>query len=103
MAEMGRQELIGEGENQLIPHYKQGEEELEYVSHRRKNSDKAHQKRVEQRAGNKPKPVQTQVTQTGRKVQGNQPKKGTMLTQHTGLPPRISSSIKSTSNKKSKK
>lgn len=46
---MGRQELIGDGENQLIPHYKKGEEALEYVSHRRKNSDKAHQKRVEAR------------------------------------------------------
>ncbi len=35
--EMGRQELIGDGENQLIPHYKAGEEQLVYEAHRRKN------------------------------------------------------------------
>jgi uncharacterized radical SAM protein YgiQ len=89
IADMGRQELIGEGENQLIPHYKKGEEALEYVSHRRKNSDKAHQKRVEA------------------KEQGKQssPKKGTILTQHTGVPPRSQADRggNAKSNKKTKK
>lgn len=31
---MGRQELIGDGANQLIPHYKAGEEKLVYMAHR---------------------------------------------------------------------
>ncbi|MFZ1389787.1 MAG: YgiQ family radical SAM protein [Thiolinea sp.] len=83
IAEMGRQELIGDGENQLIPHYKAGEENLVYEAHRRKNSDKAHQKRTEQKVGGK-----AQISQSAKKVQGNQPKEGAMLTQHTGLPPR---------------
>lgn len=86
IAEMGRQELIGDGENQLIPHYKAGEENLVYEAHRRKNSDKAHQKRTEQKAGGRA--VQAQTAQSDKKVQGNQPRKGTVLTQHTGLPPR---------------
>ena len=46
MAEMGRQELIGDGDNQLIPHYKAGEEQLVYEAHRRKNKGGEHQKRV---------------------------------------------------------
>ena len=92
IADMGRQELIGDGENQLIPHYKKGEEDLVYEAHRRKNSDKAHQKRTEQKTGNQPKVAQAQTAQTVKKVQGNQPKKGTILTQHTGLPPRSSGS-----------
>ena len=88
IAEMGRQELIGDGENQLIPHYKAGEENLVYEAHRRKNSDKAHQKRTEHKVGGKAKPVQAQTSQNVKKVQGGQPKKGALLTQHTGLPPR---------------
>ena len=88
IAEMGRQELIGDGENQLIPHYKAGEENLVYEAHRRKNSDKAHQKRTEQKVGNKPKVAQAQTVNAAKKAQGNQPKKGAILTQHTGLPPR---------------
>ena len=92
IAKMGRQELIGDGENQLIPHYKKGEEELEYVSHRRKNSDKAHQKRVEQKKGSKGN-VAVNTQQAKPKQGGNNnvkqsPKKGTVLTQHTGLPPK---------------
>jgi hypothetical protein len=68
MAEMGRQELIGDGENQLIPHYKAGEEQLVYEAHRRKNKGGEHQKRVGKTAG--------------------KPQGGKMLTQHTGLPPK---------------
>jgi len=90
IADMGHQELIGDGENQLIPHYKAGEENLVYEAHRRKNSDKAHQKRTEQRVGGKAKPpAQAQTVQGAKKVQGGQPKKGAILTQHTGLPPRL--------------
>lgn len=100
IADMGRQELIGEGENQLIPHYKKGEEALEYVSHRRKNSDRAHQKRVEAREqGRQPSPTDSRSSkpaktgqkvsaQTSNSVKGKTPQKGTILTQHTGLPPR---------------
>lgn len=100
IADMGRQELIGEGENQLIPHYKKGEEALEYVSHRRKNSDRAHQKRVEAREqGRQPSPTDSRSSkpaktgqkvsaQTSNSVKGKMLQKGTILTQHTGLPPR---------------
>jgi uncharacterized radical SAM protein YgiQ len=57
---MGRAELIGSGEKQLIPAYEANEGEQTYHSHRRKNTTQAHQKR------------------RGKKV----------LTQHTGLPPK---------------
>jgi hypothetical protein len=69
MAEMGRQELIGDGENQLIPHYKAGEEQLVYEAHRRKNKGGEHQKRVG-------------------KSNAGKPQGGKVLTQHTGLPPK---------------
>lgn len=112
IADMGRQELIGDGENQLIPHYKKGEEALEYVSYRRKNSDKAHQKRVEAREQAKqPAPAasnnssksakagqkistQTSSSAKGNSAKGKTPQKGTILTQHTGLPPRPTKSFR---------
>ena len=98
IAAMGRQELIGDGENQLIPHYKKGEEDLVYEAHRRKNSSVAHQKRTEPKArpnakppANQPK-AQEQKPKQGQSGKGKAstqaPKKGTILTQHTGLPPR---------------
>ena len=68
IAAMGRQELIGDGDNQLIPHYKAGEENLVYEAHRRKNKGGEHQKRV-----GKP---------------NAKPQGGKVLTQHTGLPPK---------------
>ncbi|QTR50755.1 YgiQ family radical SAM protein [Candidatus Thiothrix anitrata] len=74
IAEMGRQELIGDGENQLIPHYKAGEEQLVYEAHRRKNKGGEHQKRVGKAASIPP----------ANKQQGGKE----MLTQHTGLPPK---------------
>jgi hypothetical protein len=77
MAEMGRQELIGDGENQLIPHYKAGEEQLVYEAHRRKNKGGEHQKRVG-------KPAQVAAS----KPNAGKPQGGKMLTQHTGLPPK---------------
>ncbi|UOG92904.1 MAG: YgiQ family radical SAM protein [Candidatus Thiothrix sulfatifontis] len=104
MAEMGRQELIGDGENQLIPHYKAGEEQLVYEAHRRKNKGGEHQKRVgkpAQAAVGKPnygKPVQSAAAgkpNTGKPAQAaankpnaGKPQSGKMLTQHTGLPPK---------------
>jgi len=57
---MGRADLIGDGEQHLIPAYSPGESSRNYQAPRRKNSAKAHQRR----------------------------KKGRLLTQHTGLPPR---------------
>ncbi len=60
LSRMGRAELIGDGRNQLIPS-QQPDEARDYQAPRRKNSERAHQRRTK-----------------GRK----------MLTQHTGLPPR---------------
>jgi hypothetical protein len=104
MAEMGRQELIGDGENQLIPHYKAGEEQLVYEAHRRKNKGGEHQKRVGKpvaATAGKPnygKPVQSAAAgkpNTGKSAQtttskpnSGKPQGGKMLTQHTGLPPK---------------
>jgi tRNA A37 methylthiotransferase MiaB len=77
MADMGRQELIGDGSNQLIPHYQKGEEDLVYEAHRRKNKGGEHQKRMGKTATSaSTKPASKQ--QAGKKV----------LTQHTGLPPK---------------
>ena len=56
---MGRADLIGSGEKQLIPAYDPMEKTQKYTAHRRKNTVQAHQKR------------------RGKKI----------LTQHTGLPP----------------
>ncbi len=64
LKEMGRDELIGEGEHQLIPK-NQPTTKNGYKSPRRKNSASPHQKR-------------TNAKNKGKK----------MLTQHTGLPPR---------------
>ena len=95
IAAMGRQELIGDGENQLIPHYKKGEEDLVYEAHRRKNKGGEHQKRVEQKKGSKGSNAPVNAQQVKPKQGGNNnakqsPKKGTVLTRHTGLPPRRS-------------
>ena len=56
---MGRTDLIGDGEHQLIPAYSPDEERKDYRAPRRKNSAGAHKRR-----------------------------KKKVLTQHTGLPPR---------------
>lgn len=74
IADMGRQELIGDGPNQLIPHYQKGEEDFVYEAHRRKNKGGEHQKRTGKSASNQASSKQ----QAGKKV----------LTQHTGLPPK---------------
>ena len=69
LTEMGRADLIGSGEHQLIP-ADQGD--ASYVSPRRKNSQKSN------RAGNR----------GASGAQAKQPQQGRVLTQHTGLPPR---------------
>ena len=58
--DMGRGDLIGDAEHQLIPAFDPAEKAANYKAPRRKNSAQAHKRR----------------------------KKGKMLTQHTGLPPR---------------
>ncbi len=60
---MGKAELIGDGQHQLIPLHQPDESAASYSSPRRKNSGKAHQNRKQRRGGK-------------------------VLTQHTGLPPR---------------
>lgn len=65
LKQMGRADLIGDGDKQLIPTYREGEAESNYSAPRRKNSAKAQQKR-----------------------QGKTKRKSRLLTQHTGLPPR---------------
>jgi hypothetical protein len=75
---MGRSDLIGNGKHHLIPNW-QPLSEGGYKSARRKNSTGAGAKSsvslstTSKRAGIVPKA---------------QPKKGQLLTQHTGLPPR---------------
>jgi radical SAM superfamily enzyme YgiQ (UPF0313 family) len=66
---MGRADLIGSGKHQLIPAY-QPATAGGYVSPRRKNSTPP---------AKAPQPVKTATTA---------PRRGTLLTQHTGLPPR---------------
>jgi len=62
---MGRADLIGNGKHHLIPTF-QPATDGGYESARRKNS-----------------------TQAGQKVAPNKPRSGQLLTQHTGLPPRV--------------
>jgi hypothetical protein len=83
IAAMGRQELIGDGDNQLIPHYKAGEENLVYEAHRRKNKGGEHQKRTGKAVQPTSKTATNHPTKAAAKPQG-----GKILTQHTGLPPK---------------
>jgi len=74
---MGRADLIGNGKQHLIPSY-QPITDGTYQSARRKNSTPAAVAAPRAAAG----------TASGRKPAGAAPRKGQMLTQHTGLPPR---------------
>jgi uncharacterized radical SAM protein YgiQ len=74
LRDMGREELIGSGKNQLIPAYDPEEKNKQYVAHRRKNTNSAHKKR------------------TGKKA----------LTQHTGLPPKPKNAKPSKGKKQAK-
>ena len=66
---MGRSDLIGNGKQHLIPTFQPLATDGSYTSARRKNSTVA-------------------------PVKGAQPVKGRMLTQHTGLPPRLTGAAK---------
>jgi hypothetical protein len=72
---MGRADLIGNGKMHLIPTF-QPQTDGNYVSARRKNSTLIPKAGVA-KAG---------VAKTSMR---NEPTKGRMLTQHTGLPPRV--------------
>lgn len=70
---MGRADLIGNGKQHLIPTYQPKGTEGEYQSARKKNSTVA---------------GDSQKRATGNRPSNTQPRKGQILTQHTGLPPR---------------
>ena len=85
LKEMGRQDLIGNSKQHLIPTYQPaGTTEGQYQSARKKNStvDGDSQKRNgdhrNQQAKNQSRPSNTK----------KRPERGQILTQHTGLPPR---------------
>ncbi len=78
---MGRADLIGNGKHHLIPTF-QPLTDGGYQSARRKNSTPVGQKAEAAKAlASKP-------------MKSGQPQKGRMLTQHTGLPPRVTGSAK---------
>jgi hypothetical protein len=84
LKEMGRQDLIGNSKQHLIPTYQPQGTEGQYQSARKKNStvDGDSQKRNgesrNQQAENQSRPSNTK----------KRPERGQILTQHTGLPPR---------------
>ncbi|MDG9799598.1 YgiQ family radical SAM protein, partial [Acinetobacter johnsonii] len=84
LKEMGRQDLIGNSKQHLIPTYQPQGTEGQYQSARKKNStvDGDSQKRNgdsrNQQAKNQSRPSNTK----------KRPERGQILTQHTGLPPR---------------
>ncbi|MFN4031686.1 MAG: YgiQ family radical SAM protein [Acidovorax temperans] len=77
---MGRADLIGNGKHHLIPTF-QPLTDGSYQSARRKNSTPV---------GQKAAPAKPQ----GQAAKPGQPQKGRLLTQHTGLPPRVTGSGK---------
>jgi radical SAM superfamily enzyme YgiQ (UPF0313 family) len=66
LQKMGRADLIGEGDNKLVPAWQPDEAGKNYRAPRRKNSAQAHHQRKDK----------------------NKARRGKSLTQHTGLPPR---------------
>lgn len=82
---MGRADLIGNGKHHLIPTF-QPMTDGSYQSARRKNSTPV---------GQKPAPAAV----AAKPGKGNQPVKGRILTQHTGLPPRVTGSGKPSARK----
>ncbi|MEP6826016.1 MAG: DUF3362 domain-containing protein, partial [Ramlibacter sp.] len=70
---MGRADLIGNGKHHLIPSY-QPITDGSYVSARRKNSTGT---------------ATATAPKSAAPVKNSAPVKGRMLTQHTGLPPRV--------------
>ena len=87
LKEMGRQDLIGNSKQHLIPTYQPaGSAEGNYQSARKKNStvDGDSQKRNGEQ-GNRAQASQDQGRPSNTK---KRPERGQILTQHTGLPPR---------------
>jgi len=87
LKEMGRQDLIGNSKQHLIPTYQPvGSADGQYQSARKKNSTVAgdSQKRTGEQ-GNRSKAAQAQSRPSNTK---KRPERGQILTQHTGLPPR---------------
>ncbi|MBY0409990.1 MAG: YgiQ family radical SAM protein, partial [Burkholderiaceae bacterium] len=85
---MGRADLIGNGKHHLIPTF-QPLNDGGYQSARRKNSTPAGQKGEASTV----QPKGTTKAQT-KPFKSVQPQKGQILTQHTGLPPRVTGSSK---------
>ena len=75
LKKMGRGELIGNGKQHLIPTW-QPVTDGSYQSARRANSSSAS------------KPATTPELQKKKQRVGSAPRRGAVLTQHTGLPPR---------------
>ena len=76
---MGRADLIGNGKKHLVP-FHQPKTDGSYQSARRKNSTEPSLPIASKRSSPSPRPTKGTVRQ--------RPKPGSMLTQHTGLPPR---------------
>src|SRR5574344_2042595 len=90
LKEMGRQDLIGNSKQHLIPTYQPQGTDGQYQTARKKNSTVAGDS-------------QKRTGQSGNRAQNsNRPKKGQILTQHTGLPPRETGEKRPFSHKKSK-
>jgi uncharacterized radical SAM protein YgiQ len=83
LKDMGRADLIGNGQHQLIPTY-QPATDGGYQSARRKNSTQAGTKTSVVTVGRNQRGGEAASTP----VKASQPRRGQLLTQHTGLPPR---------------
>ncbi len=83
---MGRADLIGNGKHHLIPTF-QPLTDGGYQSARRKNSTPVGQK------------AEAAKVLPSRPAKPGQPQKGRMLTQHTGLPPRVTGAAKPSARK----
>jgi len=84
---MGRADLIGNGQHHLIPFY-QPQTDGSYQSARRKNSTGVGSKASVVTSGRASRGSGTEQAADPRNLPKVQPRKGLMLTQHTGLPPR---------------
>lgn len=103
LKDMGRSDLIGNGKHHLIPTYQPAGTEGQYQSARRKNSSQGNdsvkrqqsarsEKRHDDNRTARPDASKPVMGQPARPVlarqHSKQQKKGDLLTQHTGLPPR---------------
>lgn len=92
---MGRADLIGNGKQHLIPSY-QPLTDGSYQSARRKNSSSAALPHAKPTVAAKAAPTKT----AGGRMAPQTPVKGRLLTQHTGLPPRVTGNAKPPAGKK---